>query len=230
MIPKKNPAVDISRMENMFLSLGLVISLSLVTILFNWKTYDKGGPVELVTVEKFEDVLDIPATVQPPPPPPAMQQPTIVSVSDEVEIEHELELNLDIEITEDMSIAPTVVENIIITEQMEEEVADEIFTIVEEQPSFQGKGNSEFLKWVGERLVYPPQAARMDIQGKVFIQFVIEKDGSVTDIVVLKGIGGGADEEAVKVVKSSPKWSPGKQRGRPVRVRMVLPITFILKT
>lgn len=230
MVLKKNPAVDISRMENMFLSLGMAISLSLVILMFNWKTYDKGSFVNLGTVEEVEDLFDMPATVQPPPPPPVMQQPSIVTVADEVEIEQELELNLDIEITEAMSIAPTVVENLIINEKMEEEVADEIFTIVEEQPSFQGKGNAEFLKWVGERLVYPPQAARMDIQGKVFIQFVIEKDGSLTDIVVLKGIGGGADEEAVKIVASSPKWSPGKQRGKPVRVRMILPITFILKT
>lgn len=224
MIEKKNPEADLSKKSGMFLSIGLVISLSLAIMAFEWKFYDEGSLVDLGQVDdNFEDMMDIPPTQQPPPPPPVIQQPEIVEVPDEEEIEQEIEVNLDIEITE-----TTVIEDIIFEEAPEEEKADEIFTIVEDQPSFQGGGNAAFLKWVGKNLKYPSQAQRMGIEGKVYVQFVIEKDGSVTDVQAIKGIGGGADEEAVRVIKSAPKWSPGMQRGRPVRVRMILPISFQL--
>lgn len=224
MIEKKNPKADLSKKSGLFLSIGLVISLSLSIMAFEWKFYDEGSLVDLGTVDdNFEDMMEIPPTQQPPPPPPVIQQPEIVEVPDEEEIEQEIEVNLDIEITEE-----TVIEDIIFEEAPVEEKADEIFTIVEEQPSFQGGGNAAFLKWVGQNLKYPSQAQRMGIEGKVYVQFVIEKDGTVTDVKAIKGIGGGADEEAVRVIKSAPKWSPGMQRGRPVRVRMILPISFQL--
>lgn len=224
MIEKKSPKADVTKRTGLFLSIGLVISLLLVITAFEWKFYDEGSLVDLGTVDdNFEDMLEIPPTQQPPPPPPVIQQPEIVEVPDEEEIEQEIEVNLDVEITEE-----TVIEDIIFEEAPEEEKVDEIFTIVEDQPSFQGGGNAAFLKWVGKNLSYPAQAQRMGIEGKVYVQFVIEKDGSVSDVKAIKGIGGGADEEAVRVIKSAPKWDPGKQRGRPVRVRMILPISFQL--
>lgn len=230
MVIKKYPHADIARFETMFLSLGFVLSLAFVIIAFNWKTYDKVSVVNITKSESFEQVVDIPLTVQPPPPPPPVTaHPNIIAVSDEEEIVQDLEINLDIEITEDMAIAPTVVADIIINEEIVEEKADEIFTVVEELPTFMGGGNAEFLRWVGERLTYPSKAADANVQGKVFIQFVIEKDGSITDVTVLKGIGFGADEEAARIVNAAPKWSPAKQRGKPVRIRMILPITFVLK-
>lgn len=224
MILKKNPKADLSRKSGLFLSIGLVVSLALVIMAFEWKFYDEGSLVDLGQVDdNFEDIMEIPPTQQPPPPPPVIQQPEIIEVPDEEEIEEEIEVNLDIEVTEE-----TVIEDIIFEEAPEEEVADQIFTIVEEQPSFQGGGNAAFLKWVGENLDYPSQAQRMGIEGRVYVQFVIEKDGTITDVKAIKGIGAGADEEAVRVIKSAPKWTPGKQRGKPVRVRMILPIMFKL--
>lgn len=224
MIEKKNAKADLTKKSGLFLSIGLVISLLLIITAFEWKFYDEGSLVDLGTVDdNFEDMMEIPPTQQPPPPPPVIQQPEIVEVPDEEEIEQEIEVNLDVEITEE-----TVIEDIIFEEAPAEEVAEEIFTIVEDQPSFQGGGNAAFLKWVGQNLKYPAQAQRMGIEGKVYVQFVIEKDGSVTDVQAIKGIGGGADEEAVRVIQSAPKWSPGKQRGRAVRVRMILPISFQL--
>ena len=104
---------------------------------------------------------------------------------------------------------------------------DEIFTIVEDQPTPPG-GMSAFYKYVATSLRYPAQARRMGIEGKVFVQFVVGKDGTLTDVQAIKGIGAGCDEEAVRVISRAKKWSPGKQRGRPVRVRMILPITFKL--
>jgi protein TonB len=89
---------------------------------------------------------------------------------------------------------------------------------------------SAFYKYLSENLKYPQKALQHSIGGKVFLQATISKTGEISNIIVVKGIGYGCDEEAVRVLKSAPKWIPGKQRGRPVNVRMVVPITFVIKS
>jgi len=220
---KKNPKADLTKKTGMFINIGLVISLALVIMAFEWKFYDDGSQVSLgASAEQFDDLMDIPQTEQPPPPPPKIQQPEIIEVPDEEEIEEEIEVDLDVEMTEE-----TIIEDVVFDEAPEEEEAEEIFTIVEDQPAFKG-GMPAFYKFVLKKLKYPAQARRMGIEGKVFVQFVVDKDGSITDVKAVKGIGAGCDEEAVRVISSSPKWKAGKQRGRPVKVRMILPITFKL--
>lgn len=220
---KKTPKADLNRKTGLHLSIGLVISLAVVTLAFEWKSYDEQSLVDLGVVEDdFEDVMEIPPTEQPPPPPPKIQQPEIIEVPDEEEIEEEIEIDLDVEITED-----TQIEEMVFEEAPEEEATDEIFMVVEDQPEPAG-GMQAFYEYVGKNLKYPSQARRMGIEGKVFVQFVVNTDGSITDVQAIKGIGAGCDEEAVRVLREAPKWKPGKQRGRPVRVRMVLPITFRL--
>ncbi len=113
--------------------------------------------------------------------------------------------------------------------QEKTEDTNQIFTNVEVLPSFPG-GLEQFGKFLGKNLRYPPVARDAGIQGRVFLQFVVEKDGSLTDIKVVRGIGGGCDEEAVRVLKSSPKWNPGVQNGRNVRVSYTIPIFFQLQT
>ncbi|HEX9956131.1 MAG TPA: TonB family protein [Fibrella sp.] len=105
---------------------------------------------------------------------------------------------------------------------------DEIFTVVEQNPEFQG-GQAAMYAWLGKNIKYPAAASRANISGKVFVSFTVNTDGSITDAQVLKGLGFGTDEEAVRVVKSMPKWKPGKQSGRPVRVKYNLPISFQLE-
>ena len=112
-------------------------------------------------------------------------------------------------------------------EMEEEEEVEEIFTIVEDQPTPDG-GMAAFYQFVQKNLKYPAQARRMGIEGKVFVQFVVDKNGTLTEVQAVKGIGAGCDEEAVRVIEGAPKWKPGKQRGRSVKVRMILPITFKL--
>lgn len=220
---KKNPKYDLQRKSWMLLFLGLTVSLAIVTTAFEWKTYDDDGVVDLGAVQDdFEDIMEIPPTEQPPPPPPKVQLPEIVEVPDEEEIEEEIEIELDVEITEE-----TVVEDIVFEEAPEEEVVEEVFTIVEDQPEFPG-GMPAFYKFVGDNMKYPAQARRMGIEGRVFVQFVVDKDGTVTEVKAVKGIGAGCDEEAERVLRQSPKFKPGKQRGRAVKVRMVLPIIFKL--
>lgn len=220
---KKNPNVDLNKKTGLFLNIGLVVSLLLVITAFEWRFYDEGALMDLGQVsDEFEDVMEIPPTEQPPPPPPKIQQPEIIEVPDEEEIEEEIEVDLDVEITEE-----TVVEDIVFDEPVEEEVADEIFTIVEDQPAPKG-GMAAFYEYVAKKLKYPAQARRMGIEGRVFVEFVVDKDGTITDVKAIKGIGAGCDEEAIRVIQEAPAWNPGKQRGRPVKVRMILPITFKL--
>jgi protein TonB len=220
---KKNPNVDLNNKTGLFLNIGLVVSLLLVITAFEWRFYDEGALMDLGQVsDEFEDVMEIPPTEQPPPPPPKIQQPEIIEVPDEEEIEEEIEVDLDVEITEE-----TVVEDLVFDEPVEEEVAEEIFTIVEDQPAPKG-GMAAFYEYVAKKLKYPAQARRMGIEGRVFVEFVVDKDGTITDVKAIKGIGAGCDEEAIRVIQEAPAWNPGKQRGRPVKVRMILPITFKL--
>ena len=218
---KKNPKADLNKKYSLFLNIGMTISLVLVIAAFEWPTFDDGGLVDLGQVnDDFEDIMEIPPTEQPPPPPPKIQLPEIIEIPDEEEIEEEIELDLDVEVTEE-----TVIEDVVF-EPVEEEV-EQVFTIVEDQPEFPG-GIAAFYKFVGDNMKYPSQARRMGIEGRVFVQFVVDKEGNVTEVQSVKGIGAGCDEEAVRVLKTSPKFKPGKQRGRAVKVRMVLPIIFKL--
>jgi periplasmic protein TonB len=222
-LAKKYSHIKLENYTKVFMNVGLAFSLAFVLWAFELKDYDDSGLVDLGQLDDdFEDIMEIPPTEQPPPPPPVVQLPQIIEIPDEEEIEEEIEVDLDVEITEE-----TVIEDIVFDEAPDEEVADEIFDIVEDQPTPPG-GMSAFYKFVGQSMKYPNQARRMGIEGRVFVQFVVDKDGQLTEIKAVKGIGAGCDEEAVRVLKSAPKWKPGKQRGRPVKVRMILPITFKL--
>ena len=103
--------------------------------------------------------------------------------------------------------------------------ADEVFMVVEDQPVPEG-GMETFYRYVAENMKYPTQARQQGTEGKVFVQFVVDKDGALTDVKAIRGIGSGCDEEAVRVIKEAPAWNPAKQRGKFVKVRMVMPITF----
>ncbi|MGK7390916.1 MAG: energy transducer TonB [Candidatus Cyclobacteriaceae bacterium M2_1C_046] len=223
MEPKKTEKADLNKRKGLFFNIGLLASLLIVTAAFEYRQYDEGDLVELSAInDDFEELTDIPPTEQPPPPPPKIQQPEIVEVPDEEEIEEEIEVDMDVDITEE-----TVIEEVIIEEAPEEEVADEIFQIVEDPATPKG-GYEAFYEYVGNNMRYPAQARRMGIEGTVYVQFVVEKDGSITDVQAVRGIGAGCDEEAVRVIKAQPNWNPPKQRGKPVRQRIILPIKFQL--
>lgn len=218
---KKNPKIDLRKRKGLHMNVGLVLSLALVIMAFEWKFYGEGGIVDLENpTTEFDELIDVPPTVHKPPPPP-VQQPEIISVQDEENIVEEIEYTFEIESNEEM-----VLEDYKFEEPKEEEV-DIVFRIVEEQPSPVG-GYSAFYEYIGKKLKYPAQARRMGIEGKVFVEFIIDKDGSITEVKLMKGIGGGCDEEAIRVIKAAPKWKPGKQRGQPVKVKLVVPITFKL--
>jgi periplasmic protein TonB len=221
---KKNPKIALCKKTNLFLGIGFVISLLMVIIAFEWRTYDEVDLLDLGKIsDNFEEVTEVPLTRQPPPPPPIKRQPVIIEIPDEEEIEEEIELDLDVEITEE-----TEIDEIVFEEPVEKEEVDEFFTLVEQYPTFKG-GDPVFIRYIQKNLVYPKKARRMGLEGRVFVQFIVEKDGSLSNVVVIRGMAGGCNEEALKVMQNSPKWLAGKQRGRPVRVQIVVPITFRLQ-
>lgn len=223
---KKAKHLKQQRLSRLFFNIGLFISLSFLTLVFEWRSYETHEFVELTSASIFDDeFLEIPPTEQLPPEPlKVLQQPTIVEVPDEEEILEEIKINLDVNIDEETAIEPVAIMDL---EEPVEEKADEVFTIVEVKPEPKG-GIKAFYTYVAENIRYPSSAMRVGVEGRVFVQFIVNKDGSFTEMKVVKGIGMGCDEEALRVIKGAPAWSPGKQRGKPVRVRMILPINFIM--
>lgn len=224
--PKKNAGADLERMKPMLLSASLTITMVMVVLAFEWKTFNRADVKAIArSSNTFEEMTEIPQTEIPPPPPPVIQQPRIVEVPNEEEIEEDIKVEFDIDVTD-----KTVVQELTIeapkVEEPEEE-ADKIFLVVEQSAVPKG-GMAAFYKYIGDNIRYPAQARRMGIEGKVFVEFVVDRDGSLTQFTVVKGIGAGCDEEAIRVIKNAPSWSPGKQRGKPVRQRMVIPIFFRL--
>jgi protein TonB len=225
MEPKKSEKADLTKKTFLFFNIGLIVALLASIFAFTYKVEDENSGLDAANNQTIvEEIMEVPPTEQLPPPPPKIEQPQIVEVPDETEIEEDLEIDMDTEtdVTEtvaEVPIAPVIEEP--------KEDPNTIFTVVEETAAPIG-GMAAFYEYVGKKIKYPAQAKRMGIEGKVFVEFVIEKDGTITDVKAIKGIGGGCDQEAERILASAPKWKPGKQRGKPVRQKMVLPINFKL--
>jgi periplasmic protein TonB len=220
---KKTEKADLTKKSGLFFSIGLLITMALVLWAFESTQTDDNKIDELArSTNTFEEVVEVPPTDIPPPAAPIIQQPQIIEVPDEEEIKEDLKINLDVEVNEE-----TRPETVIVEAKVEEEETDQIFTVVEESAAPKG-GMAAFYKYVSEKMKYPAQARRMGTEGRVFVEFIVGKDGSISDVKAVRGIGGGCDEEAVRVLQSAPSWTPGKQRGKPVKQKMVIPIIFKL--
>jgi len=216
---RKTPKAKLTHKRGLFFNLGLIISLLLVITAFEWRTYQRGMVVIDRKTEDITELIEIRPTIQLPPKPPKVIQPILIEVPPD-EIIEEIEYTFDADEIENIREIETI-------EIEPSEVVDKIFTIVEVMPEPFG-GISEFFEFVYKEIKYPNTARRMGIDGRITIQFIIDKDGSLTNFRILRGIGAGCDEEVLRVLKMAPKWKPGKQRGIPVRVKMALPITFKL--
>jgi periplasmic protein TonB len=227
MEPKKTEKADLQKKSFLFFNIGMITALLIALLAFTYAVPDDTSGKDLGTQNAIvEEIMEVPPTEQLPPPPPKIEQPQIVEVPDNKKIEEEIEINMDAEadVNEtkaEVPMAPVVEE--------EKEDPNTIFTVVEETAAPIG-GMSAFYEYVGKKIKYPAQARRMNIEGRVFVEFVIERDGSITDVKAIKGIGAGCDEEAERILMAAPKWKPGKQRGKPVRQKMVLPIMFKLSS
>ena len=225
---KKNPKADLEKRRGLYLEIGLVVILAASLVAFEVKSYDSDESTAFVreVVDEPEEII-IQTDIQEPPPPPPQEVPEVTTVINIVEndqkIENELVVDAGLnEDTRNIAIAPVVVEE-------EEEVKEEeIFTVVENEPEFPG-GMEALYKYLAQNIKYPQLARENGITGKVYVTFVVEKDGSIANPKILRDIGGGCGAEAIRVVKAMPKWSPGKQRGKAVRVQFNLPVNFNLK-
>lgn len=212
----------------------------------NFKDEDK--KVVLADVMKIPPPpMDKTVPPPPPPPPPPPELPKVSTtkflppeiVPDEEVKEEEpppkQEELADTKISNETVVGDPNAVDIVVDETSKKEepvdikpVEEEVFTVVEQQAEFQG-GQSAMGKFLQKNLRYPPPAQRANVSGKVFLSFVVDRNGDISDVSVLKGLGFGCDEEAIRVVKSMPKWNPGKQSGRSVKSKFNLPISFVLE-
>jgi len=196
------------------------------------KYIEKAASAEFIDMDKPKE--EAPPPPPPPPPPPAALEQKVKFVAPIVTTEEVVE---DADIFNQDELSQTTneavaIEEIVVETKVEvievEESKKEVFTIVEEMPAFPG-GEAERNKFLATNIQYPQQATENGIQGTVYVSFVVDSKGNVTEVKILRGIGGGCDEEALRVVKMMPKWHPGKQNGKNVRVLFNMPIYFKLQ-
>lgn len=222
---KKYDDVNLDKYTQFFRMLGLCIGMTTILAAFEYPTPHS----TLMTWEdtfKFENEEVDSAFVLPKPKIqlPKKAAPIIII---EVDDEKDITTEVDIFIPEDFD-PGEVIEEYVSIDEIEEKPEDDFVTFAEQSASYKG-GMGKFYKWLGKKIKYPSQAKRMGVEGKVFVEFIVERDGALSNLKVVRGIGAGCDQEAIRILKMCPNWTPGKQRGRPVRQKMVLPISFRLQ-
>jgi protein TonB len=227
---KKSVKASLENKRLLFTEIGFVIALLVVYGAFEYSSKEKAASIldgdnQIVEVEDL-----VPITQETPPPPPEAPKIPILSdqidiVDDEIKVDDDMFMNLEDNANMGVEIMDYV-------EETKEEVVEEEaipFQLVEEKPSFNGGDANEFSKWVNSKLVYPEIAKENGVQGRVTLQFTVNADGTVSNVKVLRGVDSSLDKEAVRVVSSSPKWKPGKQRDRAVKVTYTFPVIFQLR-
>ena len=227
---KKTEKASMENKRFLFTEIGMVIALLIVWGAFSYTSREK----KVATLEADQTVVEVedmvPITEETPPPPEAAPKIPILSdqidiVDDNIKVDDSMFQNIEdsnegFEIMDYIESAPE-------EETIEEEAIP--FQLVEEKPSFNGGDANQFSKWVNSRLVYPEIAKENGVQGRVTLQFTVNADGTVSNVKVLRGVDSSLDKEAVRVVSSSPKWKPGKQRDRAVKVTYTFPVIFQLR-
>jgi len=224
---KKSSKADLERKKNVFMQIGFVMVLSVALIAFEWSTTDYSLDPSLIISEMVveEEIIPItrPEEIKPPPPPPPQVTDVLVIVDDDVELDDVLDIfDTEMDNTREFDMIITIdVED-------EERDVDVIHIIVEDDPEFPG-GNEALLRYLAQNTRYPPIAQENGIQGKVHVRFVVEPTGDVSNVEVIRGVDPSLDREAVRVVSTLPRFKPGRQRNRPVRVWYTVPINFTLQ-
>ena len=227
---KKSPKASLENKKLLFTEIGLVAALGILYGAFEYSTKDKDVAVLVDNTQvQIEDEMIAIQNETPPPPP---ETPKIPVLSDQIDIiDDNIKLDDVFQTLEDDANLGVEIMDYKEVEVVEEVVEEEAipFQLVEEKPSFNGGDANEFSKWVNSQLVYPEIAKENGVQGRVTLSFTVEKDGKVTNVRVLRGVDPSLDDEAVRVVKSSPKWKPGKQRDRAVKVTYTFPVILQLR-
>ncbi|MBR1577691.1 MAG: TonB family protein [Bacteroidales bacterium] len=226
---KKSPKADLNNKKLLFVEVGLVLALLVTLGAFEWKTKEKQESVfAQENTELIEEEI-IPITQETPPPPP--ETPKIPILSDQIDIVDD-NIKVDdniLNLEDDSNLGVEIMDYV---EEVQEEAVEEEaipFALVEEKPKFQGGDANNFSKWVASHLEYPEIAKENGVSGRVMVQFTVNPNGTVSDVKVLRGVDPSLDKEAVRVIQSSPKWTPGKQRDRAVKVTYQFPVIFQLR-
>ena len=225
---KKSPKADLENKKTTNLLIGAILTLSVLFIGFEWSERDKQvatdtGLTEIVFEEEIIPITEQEQPKQAPPPPEAPKVEEVLEIMDndsKVE-ESTIQASDDTQAAVEVKYTPVEVEE----EEVEEE---QIFQIVEEAASFPG-GIGECMKWLGKNIKYPTISQENGVQGRVIVQFVVNRDGTIVDAKVVRGVDPYLDKEALRVVNLMPKWTPGKQRGKAVRCQFTLPVQFRLQ-
>lgn len=225
---KKTPKADLENKKGLFTEIGLAIVLGLCLAAFEYSTQEvsidlDAMPEEVVVEEEITPVTRQEEIKPPPPPPPPKMADVLNIVDDDTDLQDDADL-FDSEFEEDAEIEFQEVE---VEEEVVEET-EEVFLIVEQMPEFPG-GDEALRKYLATSVKYPVIAQENGIQGRVFVAFVVDKNGNVTNVRVARPFDPNLDKEAVRVVQSMPKWTPGKQRGKAVKVSYTVPINFVLQ-
>ncbi|MGE0077902.1 MAG: energy transducer TonB [Bacteroidales bacterium] len=228
MVPKKSSKADLENKKSLFFEIGLAFAMLLVLMAFEWKT-ERNIDVKPLINQGNPTTIDLPplTTRDPdklvqPAPPKTLPSPDKITI-----VPNHMTPRGDVDIFNDPNPNGPIPE--IMKAKLEDEVEEAVY-IVEEMPKFGQGGLDEFrTEFVMKKLRYPEVAQSNNIWGCVYVEFVVEKDGSVSNVKSLREIDESLVQEALRVVKESPKWTPGKNNGRPVRVKYVLPINFVLR-
>lgn len=221
---KKSDKANLEDKRGLFLQIGLVVALGAILYAFEWTSRPNIDLEMFATSDAAIEEEIVPITrqqVQVTPPPPPQVINTINIVEDNTTLEDEfIALDADADLNTEVNIQEF--------KEDEEEAVEEVFYIVEDMPSFQGGDLNTFRNWVQSNMEYPAIASENGISGKVIVQFAINARGEVVDVQVVRGVDPSLDKEAMRAVKLSPKWAPGKQRGKPVKVQYTMPVNFVL--
>lgn len=221
---KKNPKADLRRFTGLFFQIGLIVAFWLVLGAFNYTVQERTSAVFGSLTDVIDDMELIPITrptqITPPPPPPAPKVAEVITIVEDPNFDDDLIVE-DVEATQETRIAR-------IERFEEDEVEEEVpFSICEFPPEFPG-GMQALTKFIASHVQYPEIARENGIQGKVHVQFVINNRGEVENVIVARSVDAALDKEAIRVIQSLPKWTPGMQRGKPVRTLFTVPIDFKL--
>ena len=222
---KKAPKANLENKRPTWLLVGYVTVLAFMFVAFEWTRDVRVDTSGRITENVFEQDMEIPLTrqpeVTPPPPPQVTPINDVLTIIDDDDTAEETNFATSEETGEDI-----VIKHIPVTVDEEVVVEDDIFVIVEENPQFPDGGTAGLLQYLGKNIKYPTIPQENGTQGRVTVQFVVNKDGSIVDVKVIRGVDPYLDKEAVRVISTMPKWIPGKQRGVPVRCKFTVPVTF----
>ena len=225
---KKSPKADLESKKSTWLLIGYVVVLAFMFVAFEWTERDikidtSQALSDLVFEEEMVPITEQEQKIEVPPPPEVPAAAEILDiVDDDADVEETIIASSE-EVGQAVEVKYVPVQ--VVEEEPEEQ---EIFDVVEKMPEFPG-GNAALMSYLAKNIKYPTIAQENGTQGRVIVQFVVNKDGSIVDAKVARSVDPYLDKEALRVINSMPKWNPGMQRNKPVRVKYTVPVVFRLQ-